>query len=79
MVFRLQSMDALDGSEPPAISIRDDNGKRYRIKDYWDLDKDSRGEIADMLPRNLLRARFGRSSQGSGRGSSGRGSSMSGV
>lgn len=68
--FTLQSTDALDGSDPPSISIRDDNGKHYKIEDYWDLDKDSRAEMADMLPRNVLRARYGRSSQGRGRGSS---------
>jgi hypothetical protein len=78
LAFTLQSTDSLDGSAPPAITIRDDNGKRYKIDDYWELDKESRSEIADMLPRNLLRARFGRSSQGRGRGSSRGGSSMSG-
>ena len=70
--FTLQSTDALDGSDPPSISIRDDNGKHYKIEDYWGLDKDSRAEMADMLPRNVLRARYGRTS------SSGRGSSSSG-
>jgi hypothetical protein len=62
LTFTLQSTDALDGSVPPSITIRDGNGKRYKIDDYWELDKDSRNEIADMLPRNLLRARFGRTS-----------------
>ena len=78
LTFTLQSTDALDGSAPPSITIRDGNGKRYKIDDYWELDKDSRNEIADMLPRNLLRARFGRTSHSSSRGSSSGGSSMSG-
>lgn len=73
VTFTLQSTDALDGSAPPSITIRDGNGKRYKIDDYWELDKDSRNEIVDMLPRNLLRVRHGK-----GRGSSSRGSSMSG-
>ena len=37
--------------------ITDDNLKRYRIEDYWDMDRDSRRLIQDLLPRKVLRLR----------------------
>ncbi len=55
--FRIQDREALDGSDPPAITVTDENGKRYTIEDYWTMDRDSRDAIRDLLPDKVLRAR----------------------
>ena len=49
--------NALDGKRAPGMLITDDNMKRYRIEDYWDMDRDSRRLIQDLLPRKVLRLR----------------------
>ncbi len=83
--FRILGRDALKGDEPPAIEITDENGKRYRIDNYWDLDADSRDLTSDLLPDKVVKARYYTrsisSSRGSGksRGSSSRGSSSGGM
>ena len=58
--FRIQGRDDLDGSAPPAITVKDEHGHRYRIEDYWELDRDSRECIRDLLPDKILRARYGK-------------------
>lgn len=58
--FRIQDRDALDGSEAPAITIRDEHGRRYRIEDFWELDRESQDHMRDLLPDKVLRARYGR-------------------
>ncbi|MDE2998909.1 MAG: DUF1854 domain-containing protein [Gemmatimonadota bacterium] len=57
IVFRTQDREALDGSEPPGITITDDNGRRYRIEDYWAMDRESRNTIRDLVPDEVLRRR----------------------
>jgi len=89
--FRILGRDALKGDEPPAIEITDENGKRYKIDDYWDLNAESRDLTSDLLPDKVVKARYirsgsrsrsrssGSSSRSSSRGSSsGGGSSMGG-
>lgn len=74
--FRIQDRDALDGSEAPAITIRDENGQRYRIDDFWELDRGSQDLVRDLLPDRVLRARYGRGHghrHGHGHGHSGGG------
>ncbi len=74
--FRISGRDALKGDEPPAIEINDENGKRYQIESYWELDPESRDLIADLLPDKILKARYyTRSMGGSSRGSKGSGRS----
>ncbi|MCY3681633.1 MAG: DUF1854 domain-containing protein [Gemmatimonadetes bacterium] len=82
--FRILGRDALKGDEPPAIEITDENGKRYRIDNYWDLDAESRDLTSDLLPDKVVKARYYTRSLSSGsrsgksRGSSSRGGSSSG-
>jgi len=81
--FRILGRDALKGDDPPAIEITDENGKRYKIDNYWDLDAESRDLTADLLPDKVVKARYytrsiSSSRSGSGRGSSSRGGSSSG-
>ncbi|MDE2828703.1 MAG: DUF1854 domain-containing protein, partial [Gemmatimonadota bacterium] len=83
--FRILGRDALKGDEPPAIEITDENGKRYKIDDYWDLDAESRDLTSDLLPDKVVKARYIRSgsssrsrSSGSSSRSSSRGSSSGG-
>jgi len=56
--FRIIGRDALDGSAAPSIEIHDENGKRYKIEDYWELEAESRERIADLLPDKVLKARY---------------------
>ncbi|MXX12194.1 MAG: DUF1854 domain-containing protein [Gemmatimonadetes bacterium] len=81
--FRILGRDALKGDEPPAIEITDENGKRYKIDNYWDLDAESRDLTSDLLPDKVVKARYytrsiSSSRSGRGRGSSSRGGSSSG-
>ncbi len=81
--FRILGRDALKGNEPPAIEITDENGKRYKIDNYWDLDADSRDLTSDLLPDKVVKARYytrsiSSSRSGKSRGSSSRGSSRGG-
>ena len=62
--FRIQDRDALDGSEAPAMTVTDENGKRYRIEDYWAMDRESREAIQDLLPDRVLKVRSGKRSTG---------------
>ncbi len=57
IVFRTQDREALDGSEPPSITVTDENGRRYRIEDYWAMDRESRKTIRDLVPDEVLRLR----------------------
>lgn len=80
--FRILGRDALKGNEPPTVEITDENGKRYKIDNYWDLDAESRDLTSDLLPDKVVKARYYTrsisSSRGRGRGSSSRGSSSGG-
>ncbi|MDE2800589.1 MAG: DUF1854 domain-containing protein [Gemmatimonadota bacterium] len=82
--FRILGRDALKGDEPPAVEITDENGKRYRIDNYWDLDAESRDLTSDLLPDKVVKARYytrslsSSSRSGKSRGSSSRGGSSSG-
>jgi hypothetical protein len=58
--FRLVSRDALDGDAPPAILVTPTEGRRYRIPDYWALDRECRELIVDLLPDKILRYRMAR-------------------
>ena len=55
--FRIQDREALDGSQAPAITVSDEDGKRYAIESYWTMDRDSRDAIRDLLPDKVLRTR----------------------
>ena len=68
--FRIQDRGAIDGSRPPMLSIRDENGKRYRIENFWDLDRESRDRVRGLLPEKVLKARYG-GGGGHGHGGSG--------
>ena len=59
--FRIMGRDALDGNEAPSIEIHDENGKRFKIENYWELESDSRDLISDILPDKILKARYARS------------------
>lgn len=56
--FRIMGRDSLDGASAPGIEIHDENGKRYKIDNYWELDADSRDLISDILPDKVLKARY---------------------
>ena len=66
--LRIQSRDAVDGSEAPALTITDEDGKRHRVEDYWALDPDSRHTIRDLLPERVLRLRTRKRTDRKGRG-----------
>ncbi|MDA0711424.1 MAG: DUF1854 domain-containing protein [bacterium] len=66
--FKIIGREALSGASAPSIEIHDDNGKRYKIEDYWKLDAESRNLIADLLPDKILKARYARSNHGHGGG-----------
>ncbi len=55
--FRIQDREALDGMDAPSITVTDENGKRYWIENYWELDRGSREMIQDLLPDRVLRRR----------------------
>ena len=57
--FRVADRDGLDGSAAPDIIVADDQGKRYRIVNYWGMAKESRDTIRDLLPDKILRVRYG--------------------
>ena len=57
LTFRTQDREALDGSEPPSITITDESGRRYLIEDYWALDRDSQNTIRELVPDEVLRRR----------------------
>ncbi|MDE2888066.1 MAG: DUF1854 domain-containing protein [Gemmatimonadota bacterium] len=57
IVFRTQDREALDGSKPPAITVTDENGRRYWIEDYWAMDRESRNTIRELVPDEVLRRR----------------------
>lgn len=54
---RIRDRNALSGKKVPALLIRDDSGKQYRVANYWRLDKESRKKIQDLLPLSVLRSR----------------------
>ena len=58
--FRIGSRDALNGDTPPSIVVASSDGRRYRIPDYWALDRESRELINDMLPDKILKYRLAR-------------------
>ena len=66
--FRIQGRDDLNGDRAPSIEIKDENGKRYYIPDYWELDSESRDRIADLLPDRVLKARYVRIDMSGGKG-----------
>ena len=68
--LRIPDRESLDGSEAPAIKVRDAEGKRFRIEDYWNLDPDSKRLIEDVLPRQIRRMRY----EGQGKGKRSKGS-----
>jgi hypothetical protein len=65
--FRIMGRDALDGGLAPSIEIHDENGKHYKIEDYWALEPESRDLIADLLPDKILKARYLRSGMRGGK------------
>ncbi|MGA1197422.1 MAG: hypothetical protein ACO36I_13095, partial [Candidatus Latescibacterota bacterium] len=54
-------------NEIARIEIHDENGKRYKIENYWELETDSRERIADLLPDKVLKARYVRSGMKGGK------------
>lgn len=81
--FDVANLDALDGEKAPSVEIRSTEGKCFWIDDYWELSKESRAQMASLVPRKVLRARYGSVSSGSrGRGggsSSGSRGGMTGM
>ncbi len=65
--FCIQSRDAVDGSEAPALTVTDEDGKRHRLKDYWALDQDSRHAVRDLLLERVLRLRTRKRTDRAGR------------
>lgn len=65
--FRIMGRDALDGSSAPSIEIHDENGKRYKIENYWEMDSESRNLISDLLPDKVLKARYAKTGMKGGR------------
>ena len=55
--FRITDRYALDGNHAPAITITDTQGQRFRIEDYWELDRDSRNTMKDLLPKRVMKMR----------------------
>ena len=58
--IHISDRSALDGSEAPAVTITDDDGKRYRIASYWALDDASRRLMRDLIPDKVRRSGRGR-------------------
>ena len=55
--FRIIDRNALSGRKAPAITIRDESSRQYRIENYWDLDRESQRLIRDLLPLKVLKTR----------------------
>ncbi len=55
--FRIADRYALDGNRAPAITITDTVGRRLRIEDFWELDRDSRNTMKDLLPKRVMKMR----------------------
>lgn len=53
--FRVKSRDDIATHDIPTILVTDAQNKKYRIEDYDELDPDSRAQISDLLPREVVR------------------------
>lgn len=53
--FRVKTQDDILTHDIPVILITDTQNKKYRIEDYDELDPDSKAQINDLLPREVVR------------------------
>lgn len=53
--FRVKSRDDISTHDIPIIVVTDAQNKKYRIEDYDELDPDSKTQINDLLPREVIR------------------------
>ena len=53
--FRVKAREDISTYDIPAIVISDTQNKRYRVEDYDELDPDSKAQINDLLPREIVR------------------------
>ena len=56
--FTLAGREALDGEKPPEIRIIDIQAQRYRIADFWALDRESRQAAMELLPDKILKSKL---------------------
>ena len=56
--FQVLGRESLDGDKPPAIRISDSNSRKYQITDYWELDRDSRTAIQELLPDRIVKSKL---------------------
>ena len=56
--FQVLGRESIDGDKAPAMQITDAEGKRYRITDYWEMDKDSRQVIQELLPDKIVKSKI---------------------
>jgi hypothetical protein len=56
--FTVAGREALDGDRPPEIRIVDSSGQKYRIQDFWALDKTSRKAVMELLPDKILKSKL---------------------
>jgi hypothetical protein len=56
--FTVAGREALDGDRPPEIRIVDSAGQKYRIQDFWALDKTSRKAVMELLPDKILKSKL---------------------
>jgi len=60
LTFQISDRSALDGRDAPAITITDDDGKRFRVTSFWALDDASRRLMRDLIPDRVRRSGRGR-------------------
>ncbi len=53
--FRVKSRDDIATYDIPAIFVMDTQNKKYHIEDYDELDPDSKTQINDLLPKDVVR------------------------
>ncbi len=56
--FTVAGREALDGDRPPEIRIADSAGQRYRIQNFWALDRTSRQAVMELLPDKILKSKL---------------------
>ena len=56
--FQVLGRESIDGDKAPAMQITDAEGRRYRITDYWEMDKDSRQVIQELLPDKIVKSKI---------------------
>jgi hypothetical protein len=56
--FQVLGRESLDGEKPPRIQVTDSDARKYQIVNYWELDKESRLAIHELLPDRIVKSKL---------------------